>query len=435
MDPLSDEHLSPELPPPLPWLLHSGDAAILQNDQRLEGDARVWFTVLHKPAVRYEFKSPGAKSLSVLRSLDFENEIVVEGGISTELTSSHESQQTNRWSREGMASGYHSQGDAEHLFGGDASTLKLLRFHLLNFGDTAERIPRQFDVDGWTIRIVPTGTLPTLNGFAVTHVFDLTRSDASIFSIEDAQAAREWLFDALTFASGRLVGFAMAQGFVDRKPVYLEARCTRVEPWNTRRSWWDQRDSDSANLADLCSRWAAASKDDRTSELLRRVTGSYAAALKPEPLDIAVPVAGIGVELMVWELIQQRDQLLSTDEFDRLSFASRIRLAIRSAGIPTLLPEECKALQDFTVGAELTDGAHAFAVVRNRLVHPPKRKQSWPPPDVMTEAWFLGMEYLALLVLAALGYVGDYRSQFNYSGWMGAEISVPWRHEEQMPNG
>ena len=108
--------------------------------------------------------------------------------------------------------------------------------------------------------------------------------------------------------------------------------------------------------------------------MLRRAAGSYVAALTPDPLDTVVPVAGIGIELMVWELIHQRDQLMSTDEFDRLSFASRMRLALRAAEVPSPLPSECTALRSHLSAVEIADGPQAFAGTRNRLVHPPTKK-------------------------------------------------------------
>src|SRR5690606_27625821 len=109
-----------------------------------------------------------------------------------------------------------------------------------------------------------------------------------------------------------------------------------------------------------------------------------------------------------------------------LSFATRIRAALKHAGIPTEIPAECLALRRYVEGHEVPDGPTAFAECRNRLMHPPKKKRGWPPGDVMKEAWKLGVEYLALLILAALGYTGTYRSQIDYSGWAGSERPVPW---------
>lgn len=222
----------------------------------------------------------------------------------------------------------------------------------------------------------------------------------------------------------------MSQGYRDGAPVYLEANCTKADPWKMRRSWWDQRSRDDSDLAELCTCWAATSKHERAAMLLRRAAGVYAAALVPEPLDTAVPITGIGIEFMVWELVHPRDQILSTGEFNRLSFASRLRLALRVVGISAALPPECEALGAHVADAELPDGPHAFADIRNRLVHPPKKRRGWPTHDPMTEAWFLGVEYLALLILATVRFHGRYRSQFNYSGWPGTEAPVPWSRRD-----
>ena len=417
-----DELSWPELPPPLPWRLYDGDAALQADTGVREGRAEVWFTVLHKPAIRYDFTSTSRDRPFGSIGSDVVPTLTVDGGVDTELVTCDEGERASGWNSDGIR----THGDTQDLRGGDGSQLNLLRFHLVNFGENAERAPRRIELDEWIMRINPTGVTPAPNGFEVTHVLDLVRPDHSTFSVEDTLATQDWLFDALTFASGGLVGFALAQGYLKGDPVFLEANCTKVDPWKTRRSWWDQRSLDDSGLAELCTRWKVAVSDARTGMVLRRAAGSYAAALTPAPLDIAVAVAGIGVELMVWELIHQRNQLLSTTEFDRLSFASRLRLALSTTGIPADLPGEYTALREYVPDAELADGPHAFGSVRNRLVHPPEKRRSWPPGNVMIEAWQLGVEYLALLVLAALGYERDFRSQLSWRTHSGAEVPVPW---------
>lgn len=116
--------------------------------------------------------------------------------------------------------------------------------------------------------------------------------------------------------------------------------------------------------------------------------------------------------------------------FESAQFASGLRLALRSVGVPAGLPDEGTALREHVSGAELRDGPYGFAEVRNRLVHPPRKTRGWPPTEVMIDSWRLGIEYLALLILAALGYEGQYRSQFSYSGFMGDEVPVPWSRQE-----
>lgn len=416
---MSTEPRWPDLPPPLPWLLYDGVATAGRNEATIEGTARVWFTVRDKPTVRFDFTAEGDAGYLGLMN---DSGLSVRDGLSTVLVAGDEGAQSSGWSH----NGFRTCGDAANLSGGNGSLIDVLRFHLVNFGED-DRGVRLFNVDEWTVRIAPTGSPPRLNDFAITHVLDLVRADGSEFSVDDAIPARRWLFDALTFAAGRVVGFALAQGYHQGAAVFIEGKCTKVDPWKTRRSWWDQRCLGDEDLAELCSRWAEAAGDERTGSLLRRAASSYATALTPEPLDSAVPIAGIGVELMVWELIHQRDRLLSTDEFDRLSLASRLRLTLRIVGVPSGLPADCAGLHAHVAGAELADGPYAFADVRNRLVHPPRKTRGWPSRDVMTEAWYLGLEYLALLVLAVLSYDGRYRSQFKWSGYTGTEVPVPWR--------
>lgn len=433
---MSDSSPWPDLPPMLPWLLHDGEAAAQHDGVSAEGRARVWFTVRHEPAVRYDFLAEASEAGRPLLFSGANLELSTPDGISTHLITTDEGEKFSGWRSNEGANGFYMDGSADDLVGGDGSELDLLRVHLINFGEKKEWTPRLLDVGRWTIRIAPTGTTPVVNGFAVTHVLDLVRSDGSTFAVDDTLDTRRWLFDVLAFAAGRFVGLALPQGFLDGEAVYLEARCSKVDAWNIRRAWWDQRSLRDDDLAELCGRWVTATgNDDRMKGLLRRAAALYVSATAADGLDDVVPIAGVGIELMVWELIHQRDQLLSTNEFDRLSFASRLRLALRSVGIPAELPDGFTALKKHVEHAELPDGPYAFVDVRNRLVHPPKKQRGWPPPDVMFEAWFLGIEYLALLILASIEYEGKYRSQINYSGWPGSEEPVPWRRVEPEPAG
>lgn len=43
------------------------------------------------------------------------------------------------------------------------------------------------------------------NGFAVTHVLDVSRSDDSVFDVDATEHLRNSLFFALAFATGRIV--------------------------------------------------------------------------------------------------------------------------------------------------------------------------------------------------------------------------------------
>ena len=152
----------------------------------------------------------------------------------------------------------------------------------------------------------------------------------------------------------------------------------------------------------------------------------YATAHMTSTLDASIPIAGIGLELMAWDALRRREQLITADEFDRkLPAASTLRLALRLAGIPTELAPTLTHLGAFASG-ELVDGPAALTQLRNRLTHPPKSKAEWPGWEPMNDGRDLALDYLGLLVLASIGYTDSYRPVVGFSGYPGSERPVPW---------
>lgn len=202
---VSTESPWPELPPRLPWQIHDGPAMVERDGRLIRGIARAWFTVQDKPTVRYEFAAGPSENDGASAFLGSEPTLIVDGELGTDLLPCDEGARSSGWYSNGRANELCIEGDVSDLVGGDGSQLSLLRFHLVNFGDEVEVTPRRFDVDGWAVRIAPLDSMPRLNGFAVTHVLDLCRSDWAAFSVDDASEPRRWLFDALTFAAAEPV--------------------------------------------------------------------------------------------------------------------------------------------------------------------------------------------------------------------------------------
>jgi hypothetical protein len=146
-------------------------------------------------------------------------------------------------------------------------------------------------------------------------------------------------------------------------------------------------------------------------------------------LDVRIPVACSGLELLAWAVLQ-RWQWLTRDGLGRLPAAGRVRLLLQWAGIRVELPAQLGALaaRRGRLGQPDMAGPELVFDVRNGLVHPPKRieEPEWPDPNELFEAWQLATWYLELVVVRLLGYQGEYRSRLRLEGWTYDTELVPW---------
>jgi hypothetical protein len=146
-------------------------------------------------------------------------------------------------------------------------------------------------------------------------------------------------------------------------------------------------------------------------------------------LDVRIPVACSGLELMAWAVLQHH-QWLSADALHGLSSGSRARLLLQWAQIPAGLPPDSTALEARRqrLGKQSDGGPEMVFAVRNRVVHPPKRLSDpeWPTSGELLEAWQLATRYLELAILRVLGYTGEYVNRLQLHGWAGQTEPVPW---------
>jgi hypothetical protein len=162
---------------------------------------------------------------------------------------------------------------------------------------------------------------------------------------------------------------------------------------------------------------------DRAMTLLR-------AADEPGVLDVKIPIACSGLELLSWSLLQHR-QWLIPDALSKLSAGSCARLLLQSAGIPIDLPADFSGLstRQGRLGQPSWAGPDLVFNVRNGVVHPPKSLSDpeWPSPDELFEAWRLATWYLELAIMQILGYNDQYMSRLKLTSGAGQTEPVPWQ--------
>jgi hypothetical protein len=147
-------------------------------------------------------------------------------------------------------------------------------------------------------------------------------------------------------------------------------------------------------------------------------------------IDVKLPVACSGLELLAWSVLQQHGWL-SPRATGSLKAPDRAQLLLKWAGIPTDLPTTMPALAQRrrTLGQPMMQAVELPIYARNKVLHPPDKIGSveWPSGHELVEAWQLATWYLELGILRLLEYRGNYRSRLQLGGWSGQTVPVPWK--------
>jgi hypothetical protein len=229
--------------------------------------------------------------------------------------------------------------------------------------------------------------------------------------------------------AGQEIGIAPVAG-VDAagQVVWADWGAPRFRPEQS--AWrWCSRDRVNQALPALATGLSSLADDPALQQVVDRAGRHLLAANGPEVLDVRIPVACSGLELLGWAVLQ-RQQWLTKEGLSRLPAKSRVRLLLQWAGIPVELPDQFDALaaRRGRLGQSDVAGPEVLFDVRNNLVHPPKRidEPEWPDHDQLLEAWQLATWYLELAVVRLLGYKGDYVSRLRLGGWDLDTEPVPW---------
>jgi hypothetical protein len=242
------------------------------------------------------------------------------------------------------------------------------------------------------------------------------------------------VFLLLSLIAGQEIGVAPVVGIgASGRVVWADWGAPRFRPEQSAWRWCPKRLVNQA-LSALATGLTSLNDDPALQQVVDRAGRHLVAANGPEVLDVRIPVACTGLELLSWAVLQ-RHQWLTKDGLGKLPASGRVRLLLHWASIPVELPSHFGALTARRRRLHQPDAAGPDLIfeVRNSLVHPPKRieEPEWPNRDELLEAWQLATWYLELAVLCLLGYEGEYLSRLRLEGWEFDTETVPWSASPQ----
>jgi hypothetical protein len=317
---------------------------------------------------------------------------------------------------------------------GQLETASHLLFH---FGGALEARPsprglldgRQpqidFELPGWKLTLVA--------GDRETDAFcALVKAVPQTGEIErsDMEKLNRRLFLLLSFIANREVGAGAVAG-VDRsgEVVWSSWAPPRINSQRAPIRWCPELLIGEA-LPMLGSGFSAFHSDEAMVEIVDRAIGYSLAANENVLLDVKIPIACSGLELLAWAVLQRKGVMRSGDERRKLGPDGMVRLLLDWAGIPMAVPATMKELEYRREQhcEKVSGGPEVLFNVRNGLVHPPKRLDDpeWPNPEELFHAWQLSTWYLELGLLKTLDYDGDYWSRLRLGRSAHDLEPVPW---------
>lgn len=325
-----------------------------------------------------------------------------------------------------------------HLFVGDFASADRVILHITTGSLSEVALPvcettaghqgqLPFRLPGWDLRLADVQRRRTDYDF--TFVVEAVPRALPIDEAQVEQLTMRMLV-LLSFLAGSEVGVHPIVG-LDSNGRVVAARWAAPRVSYQSSGWrWCPDHLFSTALPILADGLCETSTNPAVDACVRRAIQLFLAANGHGVLDVKIPVACSGLELLAWCLLQD-DGWLSPDGLSRLSAAGhQLRLLLKWAGMPITLPSDFTALD--ARGRKLSNpqlsGSDLVFNVRNALVHPPRKLTDieWPSGEELFETWRLAMWYLELVILRVLGYEGDYISRLKLSGTVWDTERLPW---------
>jgi hypothetical protein len=259
--------------------------------------------------------------------------------------------------------------------------------------------------------------------YAATHLAVLQRVDARPFTAEECQPVLAAYQLAGSFVLGRFTCPALAEARDDRaRLVWREWTARMADPLGGVTAWWSPA---AAAVADPVRRIGELLLDPKRGRVARHLAQACVAANRGGFVEQRITTAFAALELLSW----QRAVLeggADPDRHDRKKGADwRLRTLLTNAKVPIApVPAHLPALKAFASDEGLGDAPKAVAEVRHRLTHPKLLDDLYDRGQLLTEAWWLTVRYLELLILHWVGYAGGVVDRTK-RGWPQVDV-VPW---------
>jgi hypothetical protein len=263
-------------------------------------------------------------------------------------------------------------------------------------------------------------------GYAVTHIGKIEKLDSSLYNSSEAEKILEALFYFFSFIRGFWAHPQLPIGFDQKNTKVWEVWANyHVSPWRTNQNWFDEHHGKFLSLLfpGFMKVWCNPQWQETVMAAIYWYTRGNTLAAGTDGSIVLIQSA---LERLSWEFHVNIKESISPYGFERLPAADCIKLILSHAGIPLEIPTELKTMKSIAKEKNL-DGPSSFTTIRNRIVHPGKKKGGINPSKApLFECWNLGLWYLELLLLFIFEYKGSYANRLKLDRWVGQVEELPW---------
>jgi len=194
----------------------------------------------------------------------------------------------------------------------------------------------RWSLSGWDLRLAEASGPKAVDDFS--FVVEATPHDVPL-DLDATERLVDQVSLLLSLIAGQEIGTGPVVG-VDAagRVVWVDWYAPRFRPEQS--AWrWCPRDQVNQALPALATGLSSLVDDRALLQVVDRAGRHLLAANGPEVLDVRIPVACSGIELLGWAVLQ-RHQWLTRDGLGRLPASARVRLLLQWAGIPVELPTQ-----------------------------------------------------------------------------------------------
>jgi hypothetical protein len=279
-------------------------------------------------------------------------------------------------------------------------------------------------------------TLKKTGKYAVTHLGMLRRIDRRQFTAEECQPLLSAYQLAGSFVLGRFTCPALAEARDHSgRLLWREWGARLADPLGGVDAWWNPA---AAAIADPVRLLGERFLDPKRGRVARHLAQSYVASNRGGFLEQRITIAFAALELLSWQraVLEGRADPVKHERGKKAD--QRLRALLKEAKIPmSPIPAHLPALKAFAHDEGHGDAPKAVAEVRHRLTHPKMLAEVrhrhthlkvledlYGREQLLTEAWWLTVRYLELLILHWVGYTGGVVDRTK-RGWPQVD-AVPW---------
>jgi hypothetical protein len=193
-----------------------------------------------------------------------------------------------------------------------------------------------WSLSGWDLRLAEAGGPTAVEDFS--YVVEAIPYDLPL-SLETTERLSNQVFLLLSLIAGQEIGVAPVVGLdAAGRVVWADWGAPRFRPEQS--AWrWCPRHLTNHTLPALAIGLTSLANDPALQQVVDRAGRHLLAANGPEVLDVRIPVACTGLELLAWAVLQRHQRLTRTG-LDSLPAKGRVRLLLQWAGIPAELPSQ-----------------------------------------------------------------------------------------------